>query len=102
MNYIRDVHKRKLWKKSKIPRDRRIQMKKRCELCKKLSRVSEIRHRAKIENKLTKLEKDILLSFENERNLNESLFCLCNKIESQILLYLCEKTIRKLKQKLVH
>ena len=27
----------------------------------------------KIENKLAKLKKDILLSFENERNLNESL-----------------------------
>ena len=48
-------------------------MKKRCKLCKKLSRVSDIRHRVKMENKLTKLEKNILLSFENERNLNESL-----------------------------
>ena len=38
-------------------------MKKRCELCKKLSRDSEIRHRVKIENKLTKLEKNFLLSF---------------------------------------
>ena len=71
--YIDNVPKRKLWKQSTIPRDRRILVEKRCEPCKKLSRVNEIRHRAKIENKLTKLEKDILLSFENERNLNESL-----------------------------
>ena len=57
---------------SKIPRERKILMKKRCEFCKKISRVSEIRHRGKIEIKLTDLEKNMLISFENERNLNES------------------------------
>ena len=51
----------------KIPRDRKIQMIKRCQ---KLPRVSKIGHRVKIENKLTNLEKNILLSFENECNLN--------------------------------
>ena len=50
----------------------------------------------KIENKLTKLEKDILLSFKNERNLNESLAVSAIK-SNQKLFYTYAKNNAKVK-----
>ena len=64
-----------------------------------LSRVSDTRHRVKIENKLTKLEKDILLSFENERNLNESLALSAIKSNPK-LFYTYAKNNAKVKAKI--
>ena len=47
-------------------------MKKRSELCKNYRELVRL-DRVKMENRLNKLEKDLLLSFKNERNLNESI-----------------------------
>ena len=53
----------------------------------------------KIENKLTKLEKDILVSFENERNLKES-FAVSAIKSNPKLFYTYAKNNAKVKAKI--
>ena len=49
-----------------------------------------------------KLEKNILLSFENDRNMNESLAVSAIKSNPKLFYAYMRKTIRILKQRLVH
>ena len=86
---IDNVPKRKLWQQSKIPRDRKILMKKRDANSVKNYRQLVRLGIVKI-GKLTKLEKYILLSFENKRNLKESLAVSAIKSNPK-LFYACEK-----------
>ena len=67
------VPKRKPVRKSLIPRDRRILMLKRSELYKKLVPSKDITVKNSIYTKIEKIENNLLVSHENERQLNEAL-----------------------------